>query len=309
MMLQSVADDQVIVAGPKPWDQPPDPDVAENHLAQVLSDVASLYVARSSVRQVPVIIKQRGVGPHGCFVGLDLRNALVATILTVWCVSGAFASSGTAVGVIPDAETSLAGAVVKLVVGTDVEIGQTVTTGPAGQAELLFSDGTKLVVGPQSAVLIEDYLFRSDGGAGKFAIDALGGTFRFFTGTMPKSSYRIGTPTGTIGVRGTIFELFVAKSGDALIALLEGSVRICSKGKKSECEDLGITPSQVCGVSFIGNGSTGFEDLSTDAYFPYLASQENLHDPFRVKTAGACKKFIDAGQTGSIEQPIQASPN
>ena len=213
-------------------------------------------------------------------------------------------------GVIPDAETSLAGAIVKLAVGTDVEIGETVTTGPAGQAELLFTDGTKLVVGPQSAVLIEDYLFRSDGGAGKFAVDELGGTFRL-TGSMPKSSYRIGTPTGTIGVRGTIFELFVSKSGDALIALLEGSVRLCTKGGKgkSDCEDLEINVKQGCAASFVGTGSISFEDSSIGGYFPYLASQTSLHDAFRVKTAGACKKYLEEGQTSAVEVPPQASPN
>src|SRR5690606_42119301 len=84
-------------------------------------------------------------------------------------------------------------------------IGDRVVTGPSGQVQILFSDRTELVVGPRSALLIEDYLLRNDGSAGKFAINALSGTFRFVTGGAPKDSYVIKTPTGTIGVRGTAF--------------------------------------------------------------------------------------------------------
>ena len=40
-----------------------------------------------------------------------------------------------------------------------------------------------------------------DESAGRFAINALSGTFRFTTGRAPKDRYVIETPTGTIGVR------------------------------------------------------------------------------------------------------------
>ncbi|MEQ1900923.1 MAG: FecR domain-containing protein [Devosia sp.] len=206
----------------------------------------------------------------------------------------AMAASGEAVGVIPDAEYDLAGAITKLVVGSDVEIGQTVTTGASGQAELLFSDGTKLVVGPNSSLLIEDYLFRGDGNAGKLAIDALGGTFRFITGSMAKSSYEVNTPTGTIGIRGTIFELFVALSGDALVTLLEGKVKLCGK-HANKCQDVQIEKRHICGVGFISLSETGFSNItpkSFGGYFPYLISQDSLRKDFRVDWAEKCFKEL-----------------
>lgn len=210
----------------------------------------------------------------------------------------AMAASGEAVGVIPDAEYDLAGAITKLVVGSDVDIGQTVTTGVAGQVELLFSDGTKLVVGPNSSLLIEDYLFRGDGNAGKLAIDALGGTFRFITGSMAKSSYEVSTPTGTIGIRGTIFELFVGLSGDALVTLLEGRIKLCGK-HSNKCQDLQIERNHICGVGFISLSDTGFSNItpkSFTGYFPYLFSQDSLRKDFRVDWADKClKELIEDG--------------
>ncbi len=95
------------------------------------------------------------------------------------------------------------------VVGSDIFIGDQVVTGAKGQVQILFADNTHLVVGPNSALTIEDYLLRNNGSAGKFVVDMLAGSFRFATGESAKNRYRIDTPTGTIGVRGTGFDTFV----------------------------------------------------------------------------------------------------
>jgi hypothetical protein len=221
---------------------------------------------------------------------------------------GAMAASGEAVGVIPSAELDLAGQITTLVVGSDVDIGQTVKTGTAGQVELLFSDGTKLVVGPNSALLIEDYLFRGDGNAGKLAIDALGGTFRFITGSMSKASYEINTPTGTIGIRGTIFELFVNAAGEALVTLLQGQVKLCGKGP-NKCQEVKIDKRYVCGVGFISVSSTGFSNITPNSfgsYFPYLISQQPLQKQFRVDTAERCFKEIVEEQIPMVGLSVSA---
>src|SRR3569832_1307466 len=117
--------------------------------------------------------------------------------------------AGSAKGVNPAAAADLAGATRTLVVGSDVFIGDVVNTGPKGQVQILFADNTKLVVGPQSSLKIDDYLLRNNGDAGKFVVDMLSGSFRFATGNGPKDKYVINTPTGTIGVRGTRFDVWV----------------------------------------------------------------------------------------------------
>jgi hypothetical protein len=222
----------------------------------------------------------------------------------------ALASAGQAVGVIPEANLDSSGIITVLHVGADVEIGETVQTGPVGQVELIFTDGTKLVVGPGSSLVIEDYLFRSGGGVGKLAVNALSGTFRFFTGSMAKSSYEIGTPSGTIGVRGTIFELFVNKFGNAIVTVLEGAVNLCVKGS-ANCDQVSIETSQTCGAAFLALNARGFQNLSANEfanYFPYLENQEPLSEPFRVGWAKDCFEDLVKG-TAALPEPLKISPN
>jgi hypothetical protein len=223
--------------------------------------------------------------------------------------SSSFGAAGQAVGVDPQAELQVSNQSITLTVGADVDIGQTITTGDAGQVELLFGEGTKLVVGPGSSLLIEDYLLRGEGEAGSFAVNALAGTFRFFTGSMAKSSYRIDTPTGTLGVRGTIFDLYVIRGQNAMVTLLEGGLNICRKGV-TDCEKFDVDSSSPCSTAFLSIAATGFEDLdakSLGRYFPYLMSDQRLHDPFRVPNAKACFRSLTEGETSSIESE-QASP-
>lgn len=138
-------------------------------------------------------------------------SALAAALLAA-CVTGSALAdnpAGSAKGVNPAAAADLDGATRTLVVGSDIFIGDVVNTGPKGQVQILFADNTKLVIGPQSALKIDDYLLRNNGDTGKFVVDMLSGSFRFATGNGPKSSYVINTPTGTIGVRGTGFDTWI----------------------------------------------------------------------------------------------------
>ena len=146
------------------------------------------------------------------------------------------APAGSALGVDPAADAARDGGTRTLVVGSDIFIGDLVRTGPHGQVQILFADDTELVVGPSSALTIEDYLLRNDGSAGKLAVDMLSGAFRFATGNSAKNRYEIGTPTGTIGVRGTEFDVIVEGKGETRILLYEGAVRFCTHD--GDCKEL-----------------------------------------------------------------------
>ena len=159
-------------------------------------------------------------------------------------------AAGSALGVKPAAAADHAGVPETLKVGSDIFIGDIVKTGSQGQVQILFADNTKLVVAPNSSLKIEDYLLRNDGSAGKFAVDMLGGSFRFATGDADKSKYKIDTPTGTIGVRGTKFDVFVDTDGVTRILHYQGIVRFCTKTNK--CEEL----SKDCTLGQISNDAT-----------------------------------------------------
>ncbi|MEO6396268.1 MAG: FecR family protein, partial [Devosia sp.] len=139
-----------------------------------------------------------------------LINTVFGALLALLLISPAFAdAAGKAQGVDPQAGAALSGETRTLIVGSDIFLGDKITTGPQGQVQILFADNTKLVIGPNSALTIDDYLLRNDGSAGKLVIDLLGGSFRFATGDSPKAAYQVNTPTGTIGVRGTKYDVYV----------------------------------------------------------------------------------------------------
>lgn len=114
-----------------------------------------------------------------------------------------------------------------LVAGAKVYLGDRLVTDNSGTAQLLFSDGTKMVVGPKSELLLDAFVFRSAAAENQFAVRALTGVFRFITGDSPKHAYLIHTPTATMGVRGTSFDISV-KPGETNVLVYTGSAAVCS---------------------------------------------------------------------------------
>jgi len=220
-----------------------------------------------------------------------LMVALAATALP------AIAASGTALGVDPQAEADTAGKSRTLTVGADIFIGDKVNTGAAGTVQIKFSDNTELVVGPNSSLLIEDYLLRDDQSAGKFAINALSGTFRFATGGAPKDLYSIKTPTGTIGVRGTAFDFNVDAEGTEVL-LFHGAVRLCNLNGTcvtldGTCEmgTYDLTQSTILGSP---DDLTGEQREILRAAFQFAEIQSPLLREFWVDNARQCfnKGFV-----------------
>ena len=81
----------------------------------------------------------------------------------------------------------------------------TLSTKPDSALEVTFLDGSKLSMGANSTMIVDDYVYSGPGGAGKQTLRATRGLFRFVSGTIPKDQVKIDTPTVTIGIRGTIF--------------------------------------------------------------------------------------------------------
>lgn len=212
-------------------------------------------------------------------------------LLLLLAAEPAFAASGTALGVDPAARLEDQAGAKTLVVGTDVFIGDRVVTDARGLVQIRFSDRTELVVGPRSALVIEDYLLREDGSGGKFAINALSGTFRFVTGGAPKDRYAIRTPTGTIGVRGTAFDLNVVTDHASLL-LYHGAVTMCNLANQCVtvedlCEVGMYDPTQATLLGNIGDFQ-GQQRNAMRGMFPWAISESDLLSPFWVAQAREC---------------------
>src|SRR5262245_34581915 len=88
-----------------------------------------------------------------------------------------------------------------------------------GMGQFQLGDGTKLVLGRNASLVIDRYVLAGGGKAKTVPLKLLSGTGRFVTGSSDKRAYRILTPQGTMGVRGTAFDLTV-KNGKTYLLLL-----------------------------------------------------------------------------------------
>jgi hypothetical protein len=178
-------------------------------------------------------------------------------------------------------------------IGSRIFIGDLVATDAAGEAQLLFSDGTRMIVGANSSLKIEDVLFTGNVTGNRFAVEALAGTFRFISGDSGDQGYSIRTPSATIGVRGTAFDFTVTPSGETKLLLLEGEATLCDEdGEEDEDGDC-ATVATPCALLHAESGED-VEEITdetervqqTREHFPYQTSQSDLREEFQVAGHG-----------------------
>lgn len=103
-----------------------------------------------------------------------------------------------AVGTPPGAEAR------PIVVGSDVIFHEKMVTTSEGQAQLMFLDQSTLMIGPNSQVVIDEFIFDPGTSTGKFAATLTQGSFRYIGGKLSKQGdATLRTPVATIGIRGS----------------------------------------------------------------------------------------------------------
>ena len=187
-------------------------------------------------------------------------------------VSSALDPSGETVGVNPDAEANGVTGMRVVEIKGPIFMGDTITTDTRGQVQILFLDDTKFVVGANSKVTIDAFVFDANKTAQEVSISAVKGAFRFITGNSPKQNYLIKTPTMTIGVRGTSLDLSVrAGSGESIVITHEGLTDICDVLRR--CME-GSAGSMVVGnregVEAVPDGPDRNQKIQ--AFFPLLGA-------------------------------------
>jgi FecR protein len=237
-----------------------------------------------------------------------IRTLSVAgtVLISAWAITSAQAQEvmGSVAGIAGTPSASGAGGSRRLSVGGDVFEGDRINVGPGGNAQLLLSDGTKLVVGPSSQLVLQSYLLRNASTAKKVSVKALRGTFRFITGNSPKNSYDISTSNATIGIRGTAFDFNVGSS--TVLAVLEGSVKL--KGRNGQS----VNTEEGCHLSEAGTGGVeareivGEEKSNGLTDLPYIVDQTSLGEDFKLDTT-ACLAFLPNNGGAGISPVIPAA--
>jgi FecR-like protein len=223
-----------------------------------------------------------------------MRLRLLALISTALLCSGtqAIAAPGDEIGaavrivnlVTAEYETDQR----RLATGDNVRQDELIEVSTNGTGEIRLRDNTQLALGPGSQLLLDEFVYNPDVSGGAIVLNLVRGTFRFITGIAAKPAYVIRTPTASITVRGTIFDVYVQPSGLSWLLLIEGAIEVCNARDDCRLHDepgklIRITPDGDVGnpVKWVGLPKT--EAGPFDAAFPFVVTPPQI-DPDPVFT-------------------------
>jgi len=102
-----------------------------------------------------------------------------------------------------------------------------VKTGAKGATELEFLDATRLVVGPNGTVKLDEFVYDPASATGGGQLSLQLGAFRYQSGELKnKENVKLVTPTATMTIRGTHLVIFVDGDGATEVNVLEGAVDV-----------------------------------------------------------------------------------
>lgn len=154
---------------------------------------------------------------------------------------------GAARLVVADVSAKTALASRRLATADEVRYQELIATERSSAAVIQFVDGTELAIGEQARVRLDDFVF-DPGAVGKLDLSLEFGALRFSTGSMAKPAYTISTPSATLAVRGTEFDLAVDGDGATYLVVRHGAVEI--RGANGESRQ--VTSGQTVTVSTAG---------------------------------------------------------
>lgn len=139
---------------------------------------------------------------------------------------------GAATAVQPEASQTPDGGIVRaFAAGDPVALLDLIATSASGVAQILFDDDSTLSLGPNSEVVVDDFVY--GGGGGSMSLSLATGTLRYIGGHISKGDdVEIDTPQGTVGVRGGMVLVEVGTA--ATWAAHQYGILTCSGGGQSQ---------------------------------------------------------------------------
>lgn len=103
--------------------------------------------------------------------------------------------------------------------GSQVLVGDEISTGPGARLQIVFDDESELTLSENARITIDEFVYAPDGESSQ-ALKIMVGIFRFASGKIGKQSPQevaFLTPVGTLGIRGTEF-----LGGELTVGMPEG---------------------------------------------------------------------------------------
>jgi len=161
--------------------------------------------------------------------------------------------------------------------GEHIFLQDALESGPDAGMQILLLDETVFTLGPDSEVVVDEYVYDPGTGAGKLAARVTKGVFRFVSGRIAQQDpedVSIELPSGTIGIRGTVL------AGRADPASRSSTVVLLGEGRDN---DVGARPAavEVCNAgSCVDLKRTGFatriEGPAAEPVRPFRMPQQEL---------------------------------
>jgi hypothetical protein len=111
---------------------------------------------------------------------------------------------GTAAAVRPASTgTPPGGSARTLEIGTGIVSKERIQTTGTGSLQVMFNDRSTLTIGPNSNLVIDDFVYNPNAGGGRFAASLTKGALRFVGGQISHTAgATINTPVASLGIRG-----------------------------------------------------------------------------------------------------------
>jgi hypothetical protein len=191
---------------------------------------------------------------------------------------------------------------------SDVFFLDRISTDAAGIGEFVFTDGTKLALGNSASVVVDQYVLKDKNSFQKLGISAAKGTFRWISGKSASAAYKIKTPRGTMGIRGTAFDLTI-RNGIVYIALISGSAQLCNgsvcRTLTRSCDYIVANGRSISDPKPVGAAFTS--RAAAAKLFPYLAGPGQLSSRFHIG-GSRCLTIASIIKPGDSPNPIANTP-
>lgn len=239
----------------------------------------------------------------GMIQGTKSRKSLAWVAAAVIAATPAMAAAAEKVGEAVRIATRVSGSEGALSKGDAIHRDERINSNASGTGAFIFEDGTKLAVGPNTAIVIDEFVYRGGSTIQKLALGASKGTFRWISGKSDHSAYKIRTPSGALGVRGTAFDVYVAPDGTTAVTLLNGAAEFCNE---TRCERI----ERRCDVLIARTDGTitrprgvvnnlGLARSGRDA-FPFLSGRAGLPRGFKGGSGCAGLSVPSPGGGGGV---------
>ena len=121
---------------------------------------------------------------------------------------GAQAAMAASVGMVTKVENQAQVGGATAVVGSIVQSGDQLRTGPKSRMEVTFKDKTTVTLGENASLVVDRYVYNPERSSGELAVSTGVAAFRMVTGKLGEMSNKkinASTPFGALAVRGTDF--------------------------------------------------------------------------------------------------------